>query len=188
MDNQPLSRLLQGVLALLGILVLLNALILWHTLRIEGALAPLQAAGPPQPEALRPGVDAPDFVLKDMDGHTVHLDDLRGKSVLLVFASTECGVCQKMFPHLSRFHREHPRQTIVMILKGGEEARKKVVDENKFDFPVLAWDDEVAHAYEIPGTPWFFLIDAEGKVRRSGTANTLESITSFALGREDERR
>ncbi len=174
--------MLKGVLLLLAVLVVLDGLVLWHVLRVEGAVAPLMRVGEGPPETPLAGKPAPAFALPDLQGKEVSLAQFRGKEVLLVFASTECGVCQKMFPYLGAFHQEHPEQTIVMVLKGGQQAREEVAKENGFDFPVLAWDDEVARAYKVPGTPWFFVVDEEGKVRRSGTANTLERITAFALG------
>ncbi len=181
MDNKKgLERLLQGVLLLLGVLILLNGLVLWHVFQVERSVAPLRAVGQgPPDEGIRPGQKAPTFSLSDMQGNEISLSQFRGKRVLLVFASTECGVCKRMFPHLSEYHKRHPEQQIVMILSGSKEAKEEVVDTYHFDFPVLAWDNKVAHAYRVPGTPWFFVVDAEGIVRRGGTANSLESIEAL---------
>jgi len=40
-----------------------------------------------------PGIVAPDFKLKDEQGHTVSLSDYRGKVVALTFISSDCRTC-----------------------------------------------------------------------------------------------
>ncbi len=154
MDEKKEHLLLQGALLLLSILVLLNGLILWRVFQVEQSLAPLRTVWQRSPEGgIRPGQKAPAFSLADMQGNEVALSEFQGKRVLLVFASTECGACRRMFPHLSEYHEQHPEQQIVMILSGSKEAKEEVADTYHFDFPVLAWDDEVAYAYQVPGTP-----------------------------------
>ncbi|RMH38964.1 MAG: TlpA family protein disulfide reductase [Gammaproteobacteria bacterium] len=179
-ENKGVERLLQGIVVLLGVLILLDALILWHVTRVERSVAPLRAVAPQSArEGIQPGKKAPPFALKDMKGQTITLAQFAGKPFLLIFASTECGACRRMFPNLSAYHQKHPEQRIVMILAGSERAKEEVVNKYGFDFPILSWDDKVAHAYKVPGTPWFFLLDDKGVVVRSGTANTLEGIEAF---------
>src|SRR5262249_34591929 len=69
------------------------ALALVVALWAGAAATPLAAEGPPALEQF--GVQsypwpkpAPDFALPDLDGHTVHLGDLRGKVVLAFFWAT----------------------------------------------------------------------------------------------------
>jgi len=41
---------------------------------------------------------------------------------------------------------------------------------------VSGWDDEVMVDYQVPGTPFFYVIDGEGVIVSKGFANTLEQL------------
>src|SRR5689334_13504152 len=53
-----------------------------------------------QPRGLTVGALMPPFRLPDLTGHMVALEDLRGKRVLLVHWSSQCGFCNKIAPDL----------------------------------------------------------------------------------------
>ena len=52
---------------------------------VLGALFYARTREPKPQIAFRPGLAAPDFTLQDQDGHTFHLADQRGRSVVLIF-------------------------------------------------------------------------------------------------------
>jgi peroxiredoxin len=61
---------------------------------------------------------APDFALKDMSGHTVTLDSLRGKVVLLNFWSKTCGPCLEEMPELAeltKILRDRPDVAVIAV-------------------------------------------------------------------------
>jgi len=46
------------------------------------------------------GDTAPDFSMKLTDGKTLKLSDLRGKTIMLQFTASWCGVCRKEMPFI----------------------------------------------------------------------------------------
>src|SRR5947208_1748036 len=79
-------------------------------------------------DGLKAGTPAPGFRLPRLDGRgELSLSDFRGRRVLLVFSSPNCGPCNALAPELEKFHREIPELEVLMISKGEpKENRTKV--------------------------------------------------------------
>ena len=52
-----------------------------------------------------------------------------------------------------------------MISKGTDEENLAMIEENGFDFDVIRWDQDVVQSYQVPGTPFIYLIDENGNVQ-----------------------
>ena len=172
------------ILMLMGIVILLMVTIVGLFLRMNQLQREVLAAVVPlRVEAIRRdsrglevGMQAPDFTLPDAAGQMVSLDDFAGQRVLLAFSSTDCRACTEMYPHLTAFSENRPDVQVVMISRGSAEENQQLVQAQGFTFPVLAWDDSVARGYQVPGTPFFYVIDREGVITSKGFANTLEQL------------
>ena len=69
-----------------------------------------------------------------------------------------------------------------MISQGSVEENRQLVQDQGFAFPVLpasGWDDTVMVDYQVPGTPFFYVIDEEGLVANADFANTLEQLKAL---------
>lgn len=122
-----------------------------------------------------------DFTLKDVDGNTVKLSDLRGKVVVLDFWATWCGPCKASFPGMQQAVNKYKDDPNVKFLflhtweKGSGDpiaGAKKYVTDNNYSFQVLMDlrnpennQSAVASAYKVTGIPTKIIIDPNGQVR-----------------------
>ena len=178
------------LLMLMGIVILLMVAIIGLFIRMNqlqrevlAALAPLRAGVMQQEMGLEVGAQAPDFTLPDATGQMVSLEDFAGQRVLLAFSSTHCRACMEMYPHLRAFSESQPDVQVVMISQGSTEENRQLAQMQGFAFPVLPvldWGDRVMVDYQVPGTPFFYVIDREGVIASRGFANTLEQLKELA--------
>lgn len=58
---------------------------------------------------------APNFALRDPDGHLVRLGDLRGQVVLVNFWATWCVPCRQELPDIAQVYREQRDQGFTVL-------------------------------------------------------------------------
>ncbi len=115
----------------------------------------------------------------DMDGKTVHMQDFKGKVVLLNFWATWCPPCIKEMPSMQRLRNKFADQPfeIVAINTGDTpKALQTFLDnsETELTFPILLDQRSISFAVlQIPGLPMSFLLNKDGK-----------SVMTFMGGRE----
>jgi len=112
---------------------------------------------------------APDFELKDANGHTVKLSDYRGKVVLLDFWATLCGPCKIEIPWFKEFERENKDKGFAVIGVAmdddGWDAVKPFSQEIGINYRVVLGNDDVAQLFGgVEALPTTFLIDREGRI------------------------
>ncbi len=114
------------------------------------------------------GKEAPDFVLKDLDGKQVRLSDFRGKAVLLNFWATWCGPCKVEMPWFVDFQKEYGPQGLqivgVALDDSGRDEIQKFAKDMGVNYTVLQGQDDVGDAYGAVGLPTTFYIDRNGKI------------------------
>jgi peroxiredoxin len=139
------------------------------TVGIGGAAAPdiLPVAGR---SAVKLGEPAPNFQLRDLEGHLVSLSDLRGKVVLLNFWATWCGPCRVEMPAMEQLYRTFLRKDFEILAVStdaqGEAVTRPFQQENRLTFPILHDDDyRVGLTYGARSLPMTFMVDRQGIVR-----------------------
>ena len=122
---------------------------------------------------------APEFSLPETDGGQVDLASYSGRPVLLVFWTTSCSICQKELPLLNRLASEFRRKgvAVLTIHLGGEEAARDYISSNSISLTSL-FDSEgkVGRAYHVGGVPKLVLVGEDGRVKRSTSGWTDESV------------
>ncbi len=121
--------------------------------------------------ALRPprgAVPAPDFVLPDLSGKVVRMQDLRGKVVLLNIWATWCPPCVQEMPTLEALsHKMAQRDFVLLAVSQDEQPRlvKPWIEERRLTFRVLLDQrGQVGSHYGVTGYPETFIIDRLGRV------------------------
>lgn len=132
------------------------------------AVAPLLAA---QRGVVKPGEPAPNFQLRDMNGQTVSLSDLRGKIVLVNFWATWCGPCRIEMPAMERLYRTYDRKDFEILAVStdaqGVAVTRPFQQENQLTFPILHDADfRVGLSYGARTLPMTFMVDRQGIVRQ----------------------
>lgn len=167
------------VLMLMGVTILLIIAVgglFFKVNQLQQAILNPQSAAPSG--GLQPGQVAPPFTLVDTAGQKVSLTDFSGQTTLLVFASTRCQACQRMFPSLQEFSKQRDNVQVVMLLDGQAEE----LEQFGFTFPVLKLDEKVVQDYQVPGTPFFYVINTKGIITNAAFANTLEQLIALVTG------
>ncbi len=122
-----------------------------------------------------PGIPAPDFEVKDLEGNPIKLSDLKGKTVILDFWATWCGPCIMSFPGMKKAMDKYKgREDVVFVYVNTFErvAPEKTNDHVKnfvtnrgltFLNTVMDEGSQVAYMYGVDSIPTKFFIDKEGK-------------------------
>lgn len=118
------------------------------------------------------GEEAPDITILYMDGKQKKLSDFRGKTVMLQFTASWCGVCRKEMPFIEKDiwlkHKDNPDFVLIGIdLKESKEKTMQFARDLNITYP-LTMDPEgksfYSFAAEGAGVTRNILIDKEGKI------------------------
>ena len=123
-------------------------------------------------DLLKPGAEAPDFTLQDINGKSLTLSSFRGRKVVLVFWASWCPDCRAEVPQLKALHAGANPEKVAFVSVSFDrtfEALKQYAEENYlpgvqlFD-PAGKKESAVAAQYGVKWIPSLFLIDENGKV------------------------
>ncbi len=142
--------------------------------------------------------EAPNFALKDLNGNTVQLSDLRGKAVVLNFWATWCPPCKEEIPWFVDLQNKYGSQGLqivgVSMDDGGKDAVIPFAKEMGINYKVLLGDSEVADLYGgVHALPTTFYIGRDGKVleyvpgligRREMEENIRQALATTDLRRQ----
>jgi methylamine dehydrogenase accessory protein MauD len=154
-----------------------NAILCWRLDQLE-ATTPSKI----NRNGLKPGVEAPGFILPDTAGNQVSLQDFAGRTVFLTFTQSSCRPCRAVMPELEKIHKKGEIQ-IVVINNGHLAATRDWTRELGVSYPVLVQQRyEISKRYEVYATPFAFLIDERGVIVSKGLINNRQHIDLVLSG------
>jgi peroxiredoxin len=153
---------------LLWVVVLLNLLL---TLALIRRVRDSKAAS-----GLKAGQIAPAFTAHTLDGELVTNTTYVGRNVAFVFISTHCVPCRELLPKLEPLGSiaAHARTELLLVSTDELEETRVFAVEMNTHLPILvapAKTNSFLHDYKAPGTPFFCLVNAQGKVQLVGHPN-----------------
>ena len=131
--------------------------------------------------------DAPDVMLKALDGQNHSLTQHTGKLVLVNFWATWCLPCVREMPSIERLYAKYkPRGLEIVAIsldQGNEDDVREFVAKYKLTFPIVLDPDHKAKAlYKVRGLPTTYLVDRKGQVAGYGVGpREWDSEAAFAL-------
>ncbi len=139
------------------------------TLALASLLSRRRAAQLIQPTTLQGlplGSRAPGFELTALGGQRLSLAGLleRGRPVLLVFTSPNCGPCIALAPEVAAWQRSHAGDLTIAVIERGESRHHTAAEKDGRQDVLLAGDDDIAGAYRAEGTPSAVLVAADGRI------------------------
>jgi peroxiredoxin len=129
------------------------------------AASAVRAASPPPIV----GKDAPDFVLKALDGTNLRLSEFRGQVVLVNFWARWASDSRQEMPALNRINRTYERAGLVVLgISVDEDLRRarEFADAMKPSYPVMfETGSQIGHDYQLDKMPMTILVDRGGVIR-----------------------
>ena len=111
---------------------------------------------------------APDFTVTMIDGSSVTLSHLQGRTVLLVFFNTQSAECRTQLAVLGSAVREFGSEKFSLLTISTAEQATDVaefINKKKYTFPVgVDSDSSIFNLYATEYTPRCFVIDPLGRV------------------------
>jgi thiol-disulfide isomerase/thioredoxin len=143
------------------------------------------------PAGLAPGKTFPPFRLPDLGGREVGLETFRGKRVLLVNWSPQCGFCIRIAPELAKLQQALFARNVELVLAsfGDAAANRKLAAETSLKglFLLQKGGSEIK-PFQGLGTPVAYLLDENGRVAKTLAvgADLVPLLARYAAGLASE--
>ncbi len=128
------------------------------------------------------GSEAPDFRLKDAEGKWVSLQALRGRHVLLHFAS-DCTTCSLgSAPDLDTLYTQRPDIVFAIIAPATRAEMLKLRKELGYKALLIpSAGSDIAERYKVAFEPRLYVIDKAGRLRYAQPAGANQTQVESAV-------
>lgn len=125
-------------------------------------------------QQIKAGNQAPNFELKDLNGHNVQLSDYKGQGVMVTFWGSWCDPCKKEMPYINTALKKGIKGVHFIGVDIAETpiTVSAFLQKNGLNVPVvLDQKSVVTDAYNIGPIPTTFLINKNGKIVKKIVGN-----------------
>ncbi|MCT1531918.1 TlpA family protein disulfide reductase [Sphingobacterium daejeonense] len=128
-------------------------------------------------ELLKKGDENPKWETRSLDGDIFNSADFKGKYSLLFLSVTDCPANQLSVKVINNMvDRFGKRIQVIGIYDEMDERLRNYIKSNHLKFPVIANGKIIKSKYNATGSPYYYLIDKDGKIffSQSGYNEDLE--------------
>jgi thiol-disulfide isomerase/thioredoxin len=146
----------------------------------------LGAAAAPLSAQITVGETPATPTLEILDGGQLDFADVVGtKPVLVEFWATWCAVCRGLEPRVKAAYQAYGDEVEFLVVAVGVAQTRDQVRQHLARMPVpgrVLWDGRGAavRAFEVPGTGFVVILDADGTVAYTGTGTDQDLVGALA--------
>ncbi len=129
--------------------------------------ASVPTAAPTESSLIAPfsPIMAPKITGTTLTGRPFALADYVGTPIVLNFWASWCGPCRREIPAFAAFAKSHPAiQVIGINYQDTIDDAKAFARQTGATWPSVIDDGSIGNAYQVPGLPATYLIDAQGQI------------------------
>lgn len=139
---------------------------------------------------MSPGQQAPDFVIRDVEGKNYTLSELGHPYVLVVFWSSTCEACRELLPQLNNWYlteKNYDLEVVAISIDTSEANFEYLYKDLNPPWITthdpLGWHGKVSSDYQVYATPTLFLLDGRRTIlsRPSGFRQFLRALKRLEL-------
>jgi thiol-disulfide isomerase/thioredoxin len=119
-------------------------------------------------ESLQVDKPVPDFEFVSLSGESMHLDELKGRPILVNFWATWCAPCKLEMPAIQAYATQYADELVVLPINADDDpaAIQKFVDDLGLTMPVYVdKGGKVENLFHILGLPTTYFIDQDGNLK-----------------------
>ncbi|MDQ3395856.1 MAG: TlpA family protein disulfide reductase [Bacteroidota bacterium] len=131
-----------------------------------------------------------DFQMKSLNGVSLNMESLYGKTVFLNLWATWCPPCIAEMPNIQQLYNQVHSEDIVFLmlsLDNDLEKPKKFIEKKGYTFPVYLPEGTLHSDFQTNAIPTTFVISPKGKIvsKQEGMANyNTKEFKEFLLNLE----
>ncbi|UOF92048.1 redoxin domain-containing protein [Fodinisporobacter ferrooxydans] len=137
-------------------------------------------------DGLNPGQAAPNFVLQNLQGNDVSLQEFKGKVVLINIWASWCKPCRDEIPGIVQTYQAYKNQGFVVLgvnYKENPVTVKGFMEQFHMNYPVVFdTDGKMSEMYKVGPLPTSFLVNRKGIIEKVIVGQMSESYLKQAIG------
>lgn len=108
--------------------------------------------------------------LKDLNGRTVNLDDMKGSILVVDFWATWCGPCIVEIPAYNKLQEKYASKGLkvvgVTLASGEAKDVRPFVTRHNMKYTILMGEDSLSYDFNVMSFPTTYLVTKDWKVYR----------------------